>query len=261
MPTARHPVRPHEVRPRVKLGTWDASSAGWLRRLPSFGARSAGDDLLGGLAILWCRSRVGLVSHLNSGCTPGGSACAAGRENSSAPLASRTPSRRPGGAAMGAKPHVGGATVLDLQGSAFAIRRPAMRTPALGDLGFTRRTRQVLTARRRLRQRRVRPGRLRSDLCTGAGQSCWRPSVAAWRWADLPGVALDPRRLVGPGTNSASVARNVSGRAISAARAPHRDTRGGGNGCLQRMMGQIQQQLPTPGRAPEPSAPADEDAS
>jgi signal transduction histidine kinase/ActR/RegA family two-component response regulator len=127
---------------------------GWLRRLPSFGAKvSWALTLIGGLAILLVSfalvgfSYLNLYSELRSAVEAHAQLVAM---NSSAPLAFQDAvSGRQAVAAMGATPHVGAATVFDLQGRAFArFERARDGAPPLplGELGFGRQGRwQVLT--------------------------------------------------------------------------------------------------------------------
>ena len=98
---------------------------GWLRRLPSFGAKVTWSlTLIGGLAILVVSIALVAFSYFNLRSELRAAVEAQAHlvaMNSSAPLAFEDPvSGRQALSAMGATPHIGSATVFDARGTAFA---------------------------------------------------------------------------------------------------------------------------------------------
>jgi signal transduction histidine kinase/ActR/RegA family two-component response regulator len=231
---------------------------GWLRRLPSFGAKVTWAlTLIGGVAILLVSFALVGFSYFNLSSELRSAVEAQARlvaMNSSAPLAfDDAVSGRQALAAMEATPHIGAATVFDLRGNAFArFERNADAAPALplAELGFDSNGRwQVLTVPVDEAGQRLGFVQVAYDLDLLYRRLVERLLAAVVVAAVAMGLIYLISRsirdvLVGPVDELARVARNVSETRNYSLRARRisDDEMGQATDAFNDMLGQIQQQ-------------------
>ena len=231
---------------------------GWLRRLPSFGAKVTWAlTLIGGLAILVVSFALVGFSYLNLSSELHASVEAQARllaMNSIAPLAFEDPvSGRQALAAMEVSEHIGAATVFDQQGRPFARfdrkQKPAPALP-LEDLGFGRAGRwQILTVPVDDNAQRLGFVQVAYDLDLLYRRLLERLLAAIGVAAVAMGLIYVVSRsirdvLVGPVDELAQVARNVSETRNFSLRARRisNDEMGQAADAFNDMLAQIQQQ-------------------